>query len=203
MLSQRLYAASLGAALLGSALLTGCTPAESPDPAPASTPVAQPTPLSAYDTESIAVTRGPFCDRVSPTGIEAALGGAATQHDSWDNGDPPPVGDVGNEYGCAWSRKRTIAQAWVFAPPVTPARARRLAAGEAEMKCAPLKGQPDFGTFGAPITCGLNTGARLVRFAGLFGDAWLTCEVLSRRPDPAVVDTATQWCAHVLDAART
>lgn len=189
----------------GVMLLAACTPAAAPQPAPSATPTvtAEPTPLAAYDTTGVAVTRAPFCDRVSPTGIESALGGIAQQHDQWDDGDAAPVGDRGQEYGCSWSRRGTTARAWVFAPPVTAQQARGYVGEEIGGKCRRLQDQPTFGSPGLAMSCGLNAGGTLVRFAGLFGDAWLTCEVQAREADPQLVDRVGTWCVTALVAART
>ena len=182
--------------------VTACT-AEQPSSTPSATPTAEPTPLASYDTTAVAVARAPFCDRVSPTGIEHVLGGTPEQHDAWVNGDAPPVGDVGHEYGCSWSQGTVSARAWVFAPPVTAEQARGYAGEEAGSTCRRLQDQPAFGAPGLAVSCALDSGDQLVRFAGLFGDAWLTCEVQAGKDDPGLVDRAGTWCVTVLEAART
>jgi hypothetical protein len=192
-------------------LLGACTGAPTPVSSRSSTPTApltaDPTPLAAYDTTAVAVSRAPFCDRVSPTGIEHALGGIAKKHDQWEDGDQVPVGDRGHEYGCAWSRRGATAQAWVFAPPLTRAQARQDVGSAVGGSCQRLPEQPSFGKPGVAVSCGHG----VVRFAGLFGDAWLTCELdLSAAGQLAPVDLAPvelaqragEWCVTVLEAAR-
>jgi hypothetical protein len=60
--------------------------------------------------------------------------------------------------------------------------------------------------YGAPtlaLTCTRDDGVR-ASYRGLFGDAWLVCEVA--RPTAAdwdVVDRAGRWCVGVLEAAAS
>lgn len=195
--------APLAAWLVLGLLLTGCTgaaPSRSPV-APASS--AEPTTLASYDAQGARAVRGRFCDRVSPTGIEHALGEAAEHRDSWENGDrvrlPDGTRDRIHEYGCSWTAPDgTRARAWVFAPPVSRARARSLAEETRGKRCRPVSGQP-FGKPSAAVSCRVGGGERMVRFAGLFGDGWLTCELTDRAVDVAA---ASAWCVTVLEAAR-
>lgn len=179
--------------------LSGCDDAGPSAPRPSASP--RPTPLSAYPTSGptsgVAVARALFCDRVSPTAIEHAIGGPAADSKQWVNGDELPSGQVGHEYGCRWTATDGgSAAAWVFAPPITRARAQVLAKSAPGMKCKPMPGPetPPFGDPSSAYVCGLNTGTTHVRIAGLFGDAWLTCE--------APRGTIEEFCGAVLGAAR-
>jgi hypothetical protein len=197
-------------ALVLVAALAGCTAEEPPTPEPDADP--EPTTLESYDTSGVNVVRGPFCDRVSPTGIEHALGDVPADSESWDDGDrerlPDGTRDRVHEYGCRWTAAdSTQASAWVFAPPVTPAQARALTRDVTRdafgADCRPAPDATDFGAPGATATCSLDTGHTLVERAGLFGDAWLTCGV-SAAGDPAdLAVRASEWCVQVVEAARS
>lgn len=181
-------------------LLGGCdSEAPSTDPAPSPTP----TPLAEVATDTVAVVREGFCERVAPAALEAALGGAPDDADAWSNGErarlAPGVRDVAHEYGCAWTAgagaQGTSARAWVFAPPVTTGQAERLRRDAAPARgCDPIPDAPAFGTRDAAVRCGDE-----VRFQGLFGDAWLSCSLRASGPD--LLERAEQWCATVLQAA--
>ncbi|QZY28419.1 hypothetical protein [Nocardioides coralli] len=210
----------VGAALLAGVVgLTGCTAAEEP-PAKTSTPAPEPTTLASYDARGVTVVRGPFCDRVSPTALEHALGEMPEGHRSWENGDrlrlPDGTRDRVQEYGCSWTGPDgTRAAAWVFAPPVTPKRARTLVREATGPECSTTGG----GDFGDPSVATTCTDAGVTQWAhrGLFGDAWLSCtlEPGSDTSDEtsdetsgeaggesSVEERASAWCVAVLEAAR-
>jgi hypothetical protein len=165
------------------------------------------TPLATYDATGVLVTRGAFCDAIDDRQVSAALDGDAADSLAWENGDTIDVGngveDVAHEFGCRYTAENgTIAQAWVFAPPVDAAGAQRLvkAAGKAT-GCEAGSG-PAFGAPTLALTCTTKDGVVRASYRGLFGDAWLVCEVV--RPAGAdwdVVDRAGRWCAGVLEAA--
>jgi len=166
-------------------------------------PVVEPlsTPLSELDTTTMSVTRGAFCDRLSPADVEAALGGEPQRAGSYGNGDraaiTPRVRDVAHEYACSWSgRNGTGAAAWVFAPPVTPAWAKELSA-DVPRPCRGIQA-PAFGAASSAVQCG-----QTITFRGLFGDAWLTCSLTGTAQEQraALVDRAGRWCATVALAA--
>ena len=190
--------------------LAGCTTGEAPTPEPEADP--DPTTLESYDTAGVNVVRGPFCDRVSPTGIEHALGDVPADSESWDDGDrerlPDGTRDRVHEYGCRWTAAdATQASAWVFAPPVTPTQARALTRDVSRnafgATCRPVPDAAAFGAPGATASCSLDTGNTLIERAGLFGDAWLTCSV-SAAGDPAdLAARASEWCVQVVEAARS
>ena len=195
-------AALVAVAGLGS-VLAGCTDSGRE---PAVAPSSPSSPLASYDTSAISVARAPYCTQVPEAAIEEALGQAARRSRSHDNGDPVRLGsggkDVAHEYGCTWSAGTTEAQTWLFAPPVTTARARLLI-DEASSAggCTPVPDAPAFGRPSVALVCraGDETTAS---FRGLFGDAWLVCE-LSGRGDPAgLVERLDRWCVEVVEAAR-
>jgi len=108
---------------------------------------------------------------------------------------------VSHEYGCSWTAGPSSVAAWVFAPPVTVARARQLTRGALGPKCARLEHAPPFGAPGGATSCTLNTDTRLVEFRGLFGDAWVTCRLVFLPAATEVDERAAAWCAEVLAAA--
>lgn len=199
---------------LSAALGTGLNGCSAPEAPPAPEPEVEPLPstLESYGTTGVNVVRGPFCDRVSPTGVEHALADVPADSESWENGDrerlPDGTRDRVQEYGCRWTAADgTQASAWVFAPPVTPALARTLSRDLVHdgygARCRPALGAADFGAPGATATCMLDTGNSLIERAGLFGDAWLTC-TLSAPGDPADLPArASEWCVHVIEATRS
>jgi hypothetical protein len=191
--------------VLGGVLLLGGDDDSAPgDDAAPSAPFTA-TALADADTSGVVVTRGPFCDRVDARVVEAVLG-SAPQPQSWANGDQVDLGngspDVVHEFGCAYADPAAgEARAWVFAPPVDATRAAQLArsAGKAA-GCTPGTG-PAFGSPTLALSCAAVDGTVRASYRGLFGDAWVVCEVT--RPagadwDP--VDRAGRWCVGVLDA---
>jgi len=198
-----------GAALAAVAcLLTGCSTdlpgGEEPSP-PSDTPAAEPTPLDAYDTTGVAVERSPFCDRVSPTGIEHALDAAASSHRDWGNGDrirlPDGTRQIAHEYGCEWRGPDGLtARAWVFVPPITRARAGRLVDEALAGRCAET-GSGDFGTPSVAVRCRTDEGVER-SWRGLFGDAWLVCTLAGPEGASVPEERVSPWCVSVLAAAR-
>ncbi len=179
-------------------------PTTSPGTGTADTP-ATGTPLADFDTRTVAITRGAFCDAVPDDAVERALGRAATEATAYGDGQPARVTDgvrdVAHEYACTWTGGGVSARAWVFAPPVTPADARGLVAGaRAEEGCEP---QPDAAAYGAPtvaLRCG--TGREItLSHRGLFGDAWLSCSLAGPVPAAEAADRTGRWCVAVAQAA--
>ena len=197
-----------GAALaVVACLLAGCTtqpPGGRPE-TPTDTPAAEPTPLDDYDTDGVAVERSPFCDRVSPTGIEHALDAAASSHRDYGNGDrirlPDGTRSIAHEYGCEWRGSDGVtARAWVFVPPITRARAGRLVDAALAGRCA-RTGSGDFGTPSVAARC-RTEGSVERSWRGLFGDAWLVCTLTGPEAADVPAARASQWCVSVLEAAR-
>jgi len=156
--------------------------------------------LTSVDTTTLTVRRTAFCADLPAATAAAALGGPA-RTTSWRPGQRMQVGDkltdVVDEYGCSWATASgAMARAWVFAPPVTSARADKLA-HQKPTGCTPLTPAPaaaDEPVFGRPssaLTCGDSTLLR-----GLFGDAWLSCELASHD-----LDLVGRWCVAVARAA--
>lgn len=160
---------------------------------------AEPTPLADYDTSAVTVVRAAFCDRVSDGAIAAAVADDASEGQSWQPGKRlPDSSAIGNEFGCAWTAGPVTARAWVFAPPVTPARAKDLLDEVVGKKCQGLQtaelGEPS-------ISQRCDGTAGLTGIYGLVGDAWLSCEISGR--DDVDVDLVGEWCVAVLEALRS
>lgn len=196
----RALLSTAAAVVLLAGLLGGC---ESDAPTSDAVPTPTHTPLAEVATDTVAVAREGFCERVAPAAVEAAVGGAPDDADAWSNGEraqlAPGVRDVAHEYGCAWTSGAgahgTSARAWVFAPPVTTGEAERLRRSVAQARgCDPLPDAPAFGTHDVAVRCGDE-----VAFHGLFGDAWLSCSLGA--PGSDLLERAEQWCATVLQAA--
>lgn len=198
---------SLLAAVVATAAVVGAGVALSApeDDEPVAEVVPTTTTIADLDTSTAAGRRTGFCDRVAPEDVAEALGSAPTADSSYENGEPMPLAaggdDVAHEFSCTWTgADGTVARGWVFAPPVTPERARdlrRLAVRTPE--CRRLPDAPAFGASSAALRCSVD-GAREVSFRGLLGDAWLTCALRGPETDD-LEDRADRWCASVLLAA--
>jgi hypothetical protein len=164
------------------------------------------TPLSTYDTTGLVVTRGSFCDAIDDRQVSAALDGDPADSSSWTNGDTIDLGngvdDVAHEFGCRYTgADGTMAQAWVFAPPIDAAGAQRLIKVARKAPGCEVGSGPAFGAPTLALTC-TEDGVERASYRGLFRDAWLVCEVA--RPAGAdwdVVDRAGRWCVGTLQAA--
>lgn len=153
--------------------------------------------LTDVDTTTMLVRRQAFCDRVDTAEVTRALGGAATGTSSYGDGDSARLGnitDVAQEYGCAWTGPRgSSAHAWVFAPPVTRAWAQQLAAS-IPSGCVRRPG-PAYGNPTTAYSC-TTSHQTTVSLRGLFGDAWLSCDLTGARREAAaqVAARADRWC---------
>lgn len=154
------------------------------------------TPLTSVDTTAMTVRRAAFCADLPDATVADALGLAVSARASWRPGETvtlsDKVHDVADEYGCSWtSASGGLARAWVFAPPVTVRRAKQLAK-DTPSHCTPLTAPaPAYGAPTSALTCDDSTLLR-----GLFGDAWLSCELPSRD-----LDAVGRWCVAVARAA--
>ncbi|WP_435745542.1 hypothetical protein [Nocardioides sp. SYSU DS0663] len=203
------------AALTGGAVAVGVAAVEPAPPPAEPPPAAEPDGagsvsvprLSEVETRGLAVLRAPFCDGVPAEAVLAALGRPPRTTDTWENGETAPLTptttDVAHEHGCRWSSGPMTAAAWVFAPPVTAARAEAL--GRAAMRrggCEPVADAPAFGEPSTALLC--RSGRRAeVSFRGLLGDAWLVCSLGGRAAGDAdaLLARADQWCGAVVTAA--
>ncbi|HWJ83081.1 MAG TPA: hypothetical protein VNS55_12670 [Nocardioides sp.] len=166
------------------------------------------TPLAGYDTSMLTVARAGFCGRIPPGAVSEALGGDPTRSTDYDNGDEAELvarqTDVAHEYGCTYDGPRGAeARAWVFAPPVTAARARELVDEATSIPgCARQQTAPAYGDPGVALVCTYQKDS-YASFRGLFGDAWLACSLgLPKRvPEQTLLDRAGRWCVAVAGAA--
>jgi len=187
-----------GAGVAAGTLVLG-DDADPPTGAPFST-----TPLESFDTTTVTVARERFCDDVDPRQVAAALGAEPSAEDSYDNGDEVAladgVTDVAHEFGCTWTADDgTEARAWVFAPPVDPSRAKKLVNGEIRRVTCDYAGGPAYGDPTLAMMC-VDESGTTASYRGLFGDAWLTCElaVPDATADQAALRERTgAWCAGV------
>ena len=146
--------------------------------------------------------------------VTDALGGEADSEAAYGNGDEESIAGVGtdvvHELGCSWMRNGATARAWVFARPVSPAFARTVVAtGERAKGCRSVTG-PSYGEPTSLQVCTLPDGTSRVRYAGLFGQTWLTCELAasasastSATEAPQLRSRTDQWCVEVVNALDT
>jgi hypothetical protein len=170
---------------------------------------AEPTGSPTPDPARLTVRRGPLCAALQPADARAALGAPVARRSSYAPGQrvllAPGLRDVSHEYGCAFrSRSGAQARVWVFAEPVTRRRASALVRSAAGVTgCRPATIAEGFGAPAAGTLCprphrpGRDLAAR-----GLFGDAYLTCELLTTGSESAgqAVRRADGWCAGVAGA---
>lgn len=194
----RVFRTALAAVAVTAAVVgVGVVANEPTGPAP-TTPLA--TALAAADTTTMTVRRRAFCTAVPAADTVAALGSGASRPTSYRPGQKvaltPAVTDVADEWGCSWTGTAgRAARAWLFAPPVTTARATTLA-GQLPKGCQRV----DAPAFGAPSAAAACGDTLLLR--GLFGDAWLSCELTAPGLAPTLLlDRAGRWCLVVARAA--
>jgi hypothetical protein len=167
------------------------------------------TTLTDFDTTELVAARVGFCDAVPPEAVNEALDGEPIATAAYGNGDRAKVAgtvrDVAHEFSCAWrGQDGTVARAWVFAPPVTPDRAATLVADARKGEgCRPDADAPAYGVPSLALVCD-DGGTRLQSYRGLFGDAWLTCQLsVPRSVAPAALEArAGRWCVSVAEAAE-
>lgn len=199
------------AVAVGLGIRLGVTgPDEGSAPAPDRGPVVvaePPVSLAEMETRGLAALRAPFCAGIARASVEDALGAEATRAETYENGETaaltPKVTDVAHEHGCLWSDRRTTARGWIFAPPVTPGRARGLADSAADGRgCSRVPDAPALGEPGVALVCERG-GVREASYRGLLGDAWLVCSTTAPRAlAPAEhLDRTSRWCAAVVTAA--
>jgi hypothetical protein len=165
------------------------------------------TPLEGFETTTLTVPRAAFCGAVDEREVTAALGDGGELR-GYENGDEVALADgltdVAHEFGCVWSAADgSEARAWVFAPPVDAERAREMVDEARRTKGCESSPTPSYGSPSVGLIC-TGVGGTRASYRGLFGDAWLTCELTS--PDPAA-DTVElrartgAWCVGVAKGA--
>ena len=184
---------------------TACTGDESGSGS-ADEPVAEPTPITEFDAEAAALTRGDFCDRIPEEAVTAAVGEVAST-DHYGNGEREritgAVTDVAHEFNCTFrGTSGAVARAWVFVPRVTRAQARSLVADVTKPQgCRAVDGR-SFGTPGTGSVCATSRGTEAA-YRGLFTDAWFSCSVTARDLDePTLLEQTGQWCVSTATAAE-
>ncbi len=186
-------------------LVAGCSADEEPSTSPSTTSTrATAATLEDLDPASLAVRRAPFCSALDPAAVEAALGSPVSGTADYSSGDQARITegieDVAHEYACTVAAEGgTVARAWVFAPPVSEAWAKGLAS--ASLRGCRAEAAPSFGRPAAAWRCDRD-GRPAIRLAGLFGDAWLSCEVQAREA-AALADAVDRWCATAVSAAAS
>lgn len=165
----------------------------------------QGTDLADFDSATAVVRRAPFCSMVPREGVAEALAGAGdlAEYGNGQQAKALPQGDVAHEYGCVWTAADGgDARAWVFAPPVTGARAQEIAKAAPAKGCAVTPGAPAFGTPSVALVCTAGT-MRTASYRGLFGDAWLSCSLTQpvAVPQADLVARTGRWCVAVARAA--
>lgn len=198
---------ALGATAI--AVGVGVVVTDSPETERPAAPEAASVPLTEIDTTQLVADRAAFCDDVPTEAVSEALDGEVVATADYGNGDRAKVAgdvrDVSHEFGCAWrGADGTVARAWLFVPPVTRASADALIAEARKAEgCEPDAGAAAYGVPSLALAC-QDGGTRLRSYRGLFGDAWLTCQLAAPASVAADVqaDRASRWCAGVATAVE-
>jgi hypothetical protein len=170
-------------------------------------PSASPRAPGSLDLSGVPVARRPFCDALQPDDVRTALGGRVRGTAHYVPGQQaslaPGLRDVAHEYDCTFRGARAEVRAWVFAAPVRrPLATSMTEAARDRPGCRLVAGAATFGRPGVTTDCPAAGGSgRTVASRGLFGDAWLTCQLTSRDAEPDVVRRAEQWCVTVATTA--
>jgi hypothetical protein len=183
---------------------SGSRPAAAADPAP--------TPLDRVDVSALPVARGLSCGDLDSADVQEAMGARVASTAHYAVGDRavlvPGVRDRSHEDDCTFrSAAGAQARTWVFAEPVT-ARVARALAGEARAArgCTTVDVGPRFGRPTVTTRCSARTypggaPARSVTLQGLFGDAWLSCQLTLPTTEADTIGRAQQWCVRVATSA--
>jgi hypothetical protein len=175
--------------------------------APSASPVTGAEPVE-LDVSRLPIPRAPFCGDLDAAEVGRVLDGDIEDASAYGTGDTvrvaPGVRDVVHEYGCRFRGPDAEARVWVFAAPVTRAEARRLVReARAVDGCREIRTGTAYGRPGVTRLCrgeGSGTGDEKeveVGARGLFGDAWLSCQVTAADQAAAVTRRAERWCVHV------
>jgi hypothetical protein len=206
---RRLVLVTVAALLVtGAGVTLGTLLLDADEPTSSGPPSFSTTPLESFDTSLVTVPRAGFCDSVDPRQVAAALGGEPVDARSYDSGEEVTltegVTDVAHEFGCTWVyADQSEARAWVFAPPVDSDRARRLVREAGRQQDCLASPDPAFGSPSVGLLCTGEAGGR-ASYQGLFGDAWLTCELTSKDPEVTgaeLLRRAGAWCVGVAKGA--
>lgn len=195
------------AVLVVAAAVTAWWLTRSPATGPDASPSASPRALESLDLSDVPVARQPFCDALHTDDVRAALGGPVRGTAHYVPGQQaslaPGLRDVAHEYDCTFRGAGAEVRAWVFAAPVRrPLAASMTRDARDRPGCRLVARAPTFGRPGVTTDCPAAGGAgRTVASRGLFGDAWLTCQLTSRDAEPDVVRRAERWCVSVATTA--
>jgi hypothetical protein len=167
---------------------------------------ASPTPLASMDLRRLPVARTSPCDRVAEDDVATALGGQVEVSERYAPGDRVAMArglrDVSSEFGCTYrDASGAEARLWVFARPVNRPVASRIVREAKKKGCQVVQGGPGFGSPTVTTTCPApQPRLRSVTLRGLFGDAWLTCQLTlptgASGDDP--VRRTQRWCVGVV-----
>jgi hypothetical protein len=170
----------------------------SPSPSPGATRTRVPLDLS-----KLPVARTLTCDAVDDAALATALGSAPTEERSYVSGDrveiAPGVTDTAHENLCGFESANAEARVWVFAASVGTPQARRLVRDVRDTpRCSFPADATGFGTPSLTSVCTRDDEV-VTTLRGLFGDAWLSCELAVSEPAgaDAVRTRADRWCVHV------
>ncbi|MGZ8743365.1 MAG: hypothetical protein ACXWXO_10630 [Nocardioides sp.] len=197
-----------GAAVTGAALLFGPS-ADEPahrrsEPSPS--PSASQRPL---DLSNLPMARSLACETLDDEELVAALGAEVVDRDDYTSGDTveiaPGVTDIAHEDGCVFTAGGAEARVWVFAAPMGTPEARRLVTETRGVRgCTFPRDGTGFGTPGLTSVCPVRPRdgepeAVAATLRGLFGDAWLSCQLSGPSSDgrDSVWQRADRWCVHV------
>lgn len=163
-------------------------------------------PSAAPDQARPPVARGPLCGALRLADVRAALAAPVLRRNGYGPGQrvllAPGVRDVSHEYACVY-RARSGAQArvWVFAEPVTRRAATVLVRRAGSAKgCRPAPVATGFGDPSVGTLCpGPRRPGRDLVARGLFGDAYLSCELVTTgtETESEAVRRANSWCVGV------
>lgn len=191
------------------AALAGCSESGASPDEVASTPDDGPTGLKAFDTGQLVVKRASFCEQIAEDAPARALGADVADTMAYSPGDTVEitagVTDVADEWSCLFRTEdgTTTARAWLFAPPVTRARARALAESARGDSCSDIATGAPFGAPSVAFVC-TQDKQRTASWQGLFGDAWLACSLSSKDLGRAELRSrASVWCVDVAQAASS
>jgi hypothetical protein len=162
-------------------------------------PTVDPTPID-VDLSNLPVPRRlDECAVLDGDPVREALGAPVSLRQAYASGDrvevSPGVTDVVAEDGCVFRSPRADARVWVFSAPVGTAYARTLVRQARRTPgCTPRADETGFGDPTLTDVC-RDDAATTATLRGLFGDAWLSCQ-LSVEDGPAgeVLDRAQRWC---------